>query len=157
MKRRLILETALAFFILSALVIGCKKEDSGPELKGSAGNPRFNLQFTNEQNVDMDLHVLTPNNFELYFANSQGDNGVLDIDCLCGVCANGPNENIYWSPGTAPHGEYKFWVEYYDDCGTSGSASTYTLRLMRNSDVLETYTGTLTSQGSKSQIYTFTY
>lgn len=146
----------LTLFAFAATQTGCKKKDDTPVIKGTPGDPRFNLVFDNEQNVDLDLHVLTPNGREIYYSNKNADGGSLDVDCLCSNCPNGPNENIYWVPGTAPHGTYKFWVEYYDDCGVAGAASNFTLRRVVNSEVKETYTGTLSSQG-KSAIYTYTY
>ncbi len=157
MKKITIALAASTLVVMLSFNISCKKKkDEQPEIKGKPGNPRFNLQFTNEQNVDLDLHVLTPNGYEIYYGNKQADKGQLDVDCLCGDCPNGPNENIYWEVGTAPSGEYKFWVEYYDDCG-SGGISDFTLRLMKNSEILQTYTGTLSANGSKSQIYTFNF
>ncbi len=158
--------TTLFFTPLTAIcllmMVSCKKtkEDVLPPdtpLVGNPGNPRFNLQFTNEANVDLDLYVQTPNGTKIYYSNQTAQGGELDVDCLCGDCPNGPNENIFWVDGTAPAGAYKFWVEYYDDCGNSGSqASTYTLRLLRNSQILETYTGTLTPTNRTSPKYTFT-
>ncbi len=127
----------------------------GGGIVGASGNPRFNLQFNNEQNVDLDLHVLTPNGIELYFSNKSGDGGQLDVDCLCGTCPNGPNENIYWEPGTAPHGQYKYWVQYYNNCGVAGASSAYTLRRLVNNTVVSTNSGTLSS--GKSPVYLFNY
>jgi uncharacterized protein YfaP (DUF2135 family) len=151
-----------SFITLFALIsifanLSCKKGDHTSEIKGNPGNPRFNLQFTNEANVDLDLYVLTPNGTTVYYNNQTGQGGTLDVDCLCGDCPNGPNENIYWVEGTAPTGKYKFWVKYYGKCGNGGSVSSnYTLRLMRNSEVLQTYSGTLNSEGSISTVYSHT-
>jgi uncharacterized protein YfaP (DUF2135 family) len=138
-----------------------KEEEPVPEptLAGKPGNPRFNLQFTNETNVDLDLYVQTPNGSKIYYSNQSAQGGELDVDCLCGTCPNGPNENIFWQDGTAPGGTYKFWVKYYGSCGNNGNnypPSTYTLRLLRNSQILETYTGTLSTLNSISPMYTFT-
>jgi uncharacterized protein YfaP (DUF2135 family) len=123
-------------------------------LSGHSGNPRFNLQFTNHENVDLDLHVMTPNGVEIYYGNPSADGGELDVDCLCSGCPNGPSENIYWITGIP--GEYKVWVEYYSDCNSSSAPSTYTLRIMRNENVEAVYTGTLSTEGSSPQ-YSFNY
>ncbi|RDI06983.1 hypothetical protein [Flavobacterium sp. AG291] len=140
----------LAFF---CLFLSCNSNDDNnnqvteePELVGQPGNPRFNLKFTNEENVDLDLHVITPDGTEISYLNPFGQGGELDVDCLCEDCPQGPNENIFWEAGTAPTGTYKYWIEYYDTCGNGGSTSSdYTLRVVRNGEVLETKTGTLSS------------
>lgn len=140
----------------------CKKikEDiddtpGGGTLAGNPGNPRFNLQFSNGQNVDLDLHVRTPNNTEIYFGNPYGQNGNLDVDCICGSCGTTGNENIFWTDGSAPGGTYKAWVYYYGDCGSSSATSNYTLRVLQNSTVVATYTGTLSATNRTSTEYTF--
>lgn len=159
--------TILSLIMLSTLVFGiysCKKkeqekekEESLGEIKGTPGNPRFNLQFTNSAKVDLDIHVLTPNGTEIYYYRPTGQKGQLDLDCLCGDCKNGPNENVFWTPGTAPSGTYKVWVEYYDSCDGGQNSSNYTLRIMNNSNVLNTYTGTLNQGTKKSPVYTLNF
>lgn len=161
--------TFKSYLLLSGLVLilavpfACKKSDKDTpeeelgEIKGTPGNPRFNLQFTNSAKADLDIHVITPNGTEISYFNPAGQGGKLDLDCLCGDCVNGPNENIYWTPGTAPSGNYKVWVEYYGSCNNAVNASNYTLRVMNNSTVTNTYTGTLTNPDQKSQVYTFHY
>ena len=142
----------------SILFSGCKKDDQPeePRLVGQPGNPRFNLVFTNESNVDLDLHVEDPSGEEIYFSNPiSASSGELDVDCLCGDCPTGPNENIFWQAGKAPKGAYKVWVEYYGDCGNSGSRSSdFTLRVVQNEKIIATYTGTLSPDKQISTIYT---
>ena len=146
-----------------ALVIGCKKDEPAavapqPQLAGAPGNPRFNLQFTNPDKVDLDLYVKTPAGTTIYYGRKSANGGTLDVDCLCTNCPNGPNENIYWVPGTAPTGQYEFWVEYYSSCGgSSGATSDFTLRVVNNNTIVQTYTGTLSSSIRSSTRYTRTY
>lgn len=121
---------------------------SGTTLVGQDGNPRFNLQFTNPNNVDMDLYVKTPNGTIIYYGNPTGQMGTLDVDCKCSGCSMGPNENIFWQNGTAPSGTYEYWVNYYGGCGGSGATSSFTLRVIRNGTVLQTRTGSMSSVGS---------
>lgn len=152
---------ALLFISLSVSLssLKCKKDDEeeeNSEIVGNPGNPRFNLRFTNETNVDLDLYVRTPNGTVISYANSFGQGGTLDVDCLCGSCPDGPSENIYWQDGTAPNGTYQYWVEYYDDCNGGSPSSTFTLRLMKNGTILETKTGTLSASNRKSTVYSFT-
>jgi uncharacterized protein YfaP (DUF2135 family) len=146
------------FLLAGSLLFACDTEDDDSDgsgggsttLVGQDGNPRFNLQFTNADNVDLDLYVKTPNGTLVYYGNRSGQGGTLDVDCLCDNCASGPNENIYWVNGTAPTGQYEYWVNYYGDCGTNGSSSSFTLRVIKNGTVLTTKTGTLNSNGDSA-------
>jgi uncharacterized protein YfaP (DUF2135 family) len=153
-----VLLSAISFLTI-ALCVGvtsCKKKVTkfDAPIQGAPGNPRFNLQFTNPETVDLDLHVITPNGEEIYFLNPAADLGQLDVDCLCGDCPSGPNENIFWQIGNAPKGEYKFWVEYYESCDGNDSESEFILRRLNGSNVEESQQGTLSS--GKSQVYSFT-
>ena len=143
------------------LFAGCKKEKDetppAPQLAGNPGNPRFNLQFTNHENVDLDLYVKTPSGTTIYYGRKTAQGGTLDVDCLCSSCPNGPNENIYWVPGTAPTGAYEFWVEYYGSCSSSGASSDFTLRVVNNNTIVDTYTGTLSNTNRRSTVYRKTY
>lgn len=165
MKLKIILTTVMLLSI-TLFFTQCKKAveeiidpnpggGGGPVLAGNPGNPRFNLQFSNGNSVDLDLHVRTPNNTEIYFGNTSGQNGSLDVDCICGSCGTTGNENIFWTNGTAPSGTYKVWVNYYSDCSGTNSASNYTLRVLQNSTVIATYTGTLSPSATNSPTYSF--
>lgn len=140
-----------------SVVVACSEDDEEDgggnlELVGQEGNPRFNLQFTNGDNVDLDLYVETPNGVTVSYLNPNADGGELDVDCLCGSCPQGPNENIFWESGTAPEGTYKYYVKYYSDCGDTNASSNFTLRVVRNGEVLATKTGTLSS--GQSEVWT---
>lgn len=120
-------------------------------LAGQPGDPRFNLQFSNSTKVDLDLYVQTPNGQIIYWNNPFASNGSLDVDCECGGCPNGGNENIFWNPGTAPRGTYKYWVEFYESCSGGSQNSSFTLRVVKNNQILATQTGTISS--GKSQVW----
>jgi hypothetical protein len=126
-------------------------ECDGSELEGNSGNPRFNLQFTGD--VDMDLYVRTPSGNVINYSNDSADGGTLDVDCTCSGDCN--QENIYWQPGTAPSGQYVFWVDHYSSCSGTQSSS-YTIQVMNGNTVLQTRTGTLTD-GTQSQEYIYTH
>ncbi len=155
---------AILFVFLSVLV-SCSKDDDKDEepvdeepapttLVGQDGNPRFNLVFTNEAIVDLDLYVKAPNGTIVYYANPSGAGGTLDVDCLCNSCPQGPNENIFWQTGQAPAGQYEYWVKYFGSCGgTTNQSSNFTIRTIRNGVVLETKTGTLSSGESQRFIH----
>ena len=156
-----------SFSILCVIVLciahdACVKKDPVPEeevgeqLVGSPGNPRFNLQFTNQANVDLDLYVQDPTGEITSYGNPYSySGGELDVDCLCGDCPQGPNENIFWpEDDSAPKGTYKFWVEYYDNCGNGSLlSSNYTVRVTNNQRIVSTYTGTVSSGASPIWTY----
>ncbi len=150
------LKTASLLLFSVLLFGGCKKDDdNGPRLVGQPGNPRFNLQFTNEANVDLDLHVADPSGEEIYYANPYSNSeGELDVDCLCDDCPQGANENIFWEVGKAPKGAYRVWVQYFDECGNNANvASDFTLRVVQNEKIIATYTGTLSPTTRRSAVY----
>jgi len=149
--------------LLTATLNSCSKNDDSKdkgakaeELVGQDGNPRFNLQFTNPENVDLDLYVQTPSGAVIFYGNLSEDAGTLDVDCLCQDCPQGPNENIFWENGTAPSGTYKFWVDYFGTCSEDGVSSNFTLRVVGNGVVLQKRTGTLSEEGTTEQ-WTFEY
>lgn len=132
--------------VVAAFAVGCTQDHEFIDLVGGEGVLRFNLQFTNELNVDLDLHVLTPTGEEIYYAQAEDSSGgSLDVDCFCDNCESGPNENIFW-PHSAfpPAGTYTVWIEYYAMCTLDGpSASDYTLRILEDNEIAATYTGTM--------------
>jgi hypothetical protein len=136
---------------------GCTVVQSLTFLAGKEGNPRFNLQFTNHENIDLDLYVRTPTGQIIFFGDHFGDGGEFDLDCKCQECLTGPIENIFWLPGTAPQGTYTYWVEMYETCSGGNEESTYTLRRFNLNNVEETFTGTLNLLITKSPEYTFNY
>jgi uncharacterized protein YfaP (DUF2135 family) len=149
MKKYLLLLIVALFFSIS-----CSKNDdedpqtNDPVLVGQDGNPRFNLIFTNPDNVDLDLYVQTPSGAIIYYGNPEADLGQLDVDCRCASCPDGPNENIFWDDGTAQEGTYEYWVDYYGSCSTAGATSDYTVKVIKNGRVLVTKTGTLNDGSS---------
>ena len=151
---------SVALLIMVALAASCiKKDDPEPNanagLVGEKGNPRFNLSFTNEENVDMDLYVQDPEGNVVSWDNdSSPTGGQLDVDCNCYGCSQGPTENIYWPFGnnTAPKGTYTFWVEYFDYC-SSPSSSSYTIKVLSGNTLKATQTGTLSSGSSAHFTY----
>ncbi len=141
------------------LSVGCKQDHGLTDLAGGDGELRFNLEFTNHELVDLDLHVITPNGFEIYYADKEdGLGGMLDVDCMCGSCVDGPFENVFWAYGGAPdNGVYSVFVEYYASCDFfSETPSDYTLRVLRSGEIVQTWTGTLDPYTSPPS-YEYTY
>ena len=151
-----------AFGVLFAA--GCAPEYEVTGYVGGDGELRFNLVFTNEANVDLDLHVVTPADEEIdYATDTDSTGGALDVDCYCSNCDLGPNENIFWEYGAAATpGDYAVVVQYFGSCSDDyyyyeePEPSDYTLRLMESGTVLETHTGTLDAPGDVAS-YTHTY
>lgn len=139
--------------LLSALVslsscgiLGSDDDDDDGDIVGSLGYPQFNLTYDNEERADLDLYVRDPNGEIIFFGNtSSASGGQLDIDCMCSRCPDGPNENIFWKSGAALTGTYEYWVDYFGSCGGSATSSNYTIRVMRDGQILETKTGSLDS------------
>lgn len=144
----------LLCLLLLIMMIGCEPDPEPvvSDLAGQPGDPRFNLQFSNSTEVDLDLYVQTPSGKIIYWGSTYGDYGSLDIDCLCGGCLNGGGENVFWIPGTAPSGTYKYWVEYFESCTGAPASSSFTLRVIKNNQIVATQTGSLSS--GKSQTWT---
>lgn len=148
--------------VLCAVLSACAPEYSVSGLVGGDGQLRFNLQFTNESLVDLDLHVITPNGDEIYYAAVEDSTGgKLDVDCYCGGCPNGPNENVFWpyEVVTAPAGSYEVFIEYFGPCDLLDfefPPSDYTLRILEGGETMQTYTGTLSEMGAQ-QSYSHTY
>jgi hypothetical protein len=72
---------------------------------------------------DVDLHVFDPSGEEIFYGNkTAASGGTLDLDSnpACEI-DNKNNENIVFPTGSAPAGEYRVVVDYYDDCGVPKS------------------------------------
>lgn len=59
--------------------------------------------------VDLDLWVVEPDGFEVYYGDPTGPTATLDRDNIWGF---GP-ENIFVAPGMAADGTYDVYVDYY--------------------------------------------
>lgn len=84
---------------------------------GQQGRLKVTLEWT-DRSIDLDLHVIEPNGFEIYYMElvDRSTGGELDIDWTPQKeeCRNRPcAENIYWA--NPPRGEYVVKVVYYAD------------------------------------------
>jgi hypothetical protein len=72
---------------------------------------------------DVDIHVIDPNGVEVSYLNPESpEGGLLDLDSNADCAIDNINtETISWPDGTAPSGDYKVIIEYYDDCGVESS------------------------------------
>jgi hypothetical protein len=115
--------------------------------------------------VDLDLHVVTPDGEEIYYANRcDSTGGCLDLDsnAACNI-DNIDNENVVWPNTTTPApGQYIVRMDYWSNCGDADSIP-YTVTVS-NCGSSSTYTGTAESSdadqggaGSGTTVTTFTY
>ena len=109
---------------------------------------------------DVDLHVFDPSGEEIYYANkTAASGGTLDLDSnpACAI-DNKNNENIVFPTGSAPSGDYRVVVDYYDDCGVA--RSDWVVTVQRKDQEPLTFTGSVVGgSGSNppAEVTTFTY
>ncbi len=80
------------------------------------GTVQFSLAWENKN--DLDLHVIDPSGFEIFFGNKRSTTGgELDIDRNINFsdATNSPIEHVVWPADTAPKGEYQVGVILYSD------------------------------------------
>jgi hypothetical protein len=112
---------------------------------------------------DVDLHVIDPNNEEVYYAHrTAASGGTLDLDSNAGCSIdNTNNENIVWPVGSAPAGTYTVRVDYWSAC--SVTQSDYVVTVHTTHGTTQFFTGSLTGAGdgggagSGATITTFTF
>ena len=108
-----------------------------------SGDVQVTLQWGSQ--ADLDLHVFEPDETEIWYQNKgpTASGGSLDVDSN-EQCKPGPAvENVFWSEGTAPEGEYTVIVYGYDftqDDGSSCGDGAYTLTISVGGEV-QTYEG----------------
>lgn len=76
----------------------------------------------NAANVDLDLHVETPDGTDIYYGNRTSlDGGSLDQDCNAGCALDGKqNENITWTTHNPACGHYIVRVDLWSACSVVG-------------------------------------
>lgn len=84
---------------------------SGYRRDAGSGDVAFRLAWNGLS--DLDLFVEDPAGACIFFGQRRSDTGgILDVDCNSGtdrLCER-PVENVFWPPGAAPEGPYRFWV-----------------------------------------------
>jgi len=115
-----------------------------PDITVGSGDVQVTLIWDTDS--DMDLHVVDPDGFEIYFvATESSSGGLLDVDDIPSSGDTGPHvENIFWPTGGAPPGTYSAWVRHYDSL--AGGPSTFTLEVRVGGEVIHRETGTLTEE-----------
>jgi len=119
-------------------------------LMSGTGDVKVTLSF--DRLHDLDLHVVEPNGDEIYYEHSATESGGrLDLDSGSNCAPSSANaENVFWPPGQAPAGDYRVFVQNYQQC-TPGDI-TFTVRIAYDG-VVNTYTGTF-ADGSAGELPT---
>jgi uncharacterized protein YfaP (DUF2135 family) len=101
--------------------------------------------------VDLDLHVTDPRGEEIYYNHpTSASGGKLDFDNKCSGYREGRPENIYWT--TAPSGNYKVEVVYFDSCGNSPPASqAFTVNVTVNG-ATSAYNGAIATATARAKV-----
>ena len=101
--------------------VGMPSERSYNAILVGSGDVQVTVAW--DTDADVDLHVVDPQGFEIYWADRQSPSGgELDLDSNA-ACAgdNARNENISWPIGTAPQGPYTVRVDYWSSCDAPGT------------------------------------
>lgn len=99
---------------------------------------------------DFDLHVVDPKGHHISYN---------DRRCPCGgemdrddTTSGGP-ENVFWPPGKAPRGSYRFYVEYFAGTGPT----VVTLHVYRGRQMVLDEPVELRRKGERTRDFTYTY
>lgn len=106
---------------------------------------------------DLDIACVDPQGNTVWYKNKRvPSGGVLDIDMNTneGIKKTNPIENIYWPSGSAPKGQYSVVLTYYAKNENSDALTPYTVKV-KHGDIVDTYTGTLTTVKQQVNICTF--
>ena len=115
---------------------------------------------------DVDLHVVDPNGFEIYYGDEVSpEGGELDLDSNagCDPIDGVNNENIVWPIGKALAGMYTVRVDNYDNC--TSMAANYVVTVQKKGQTPQTFMGSFAATdlgdgggaGDGVLITTFTY
>lgn len=121
----------------------------------AVGTGDVQLTLTWQSLDDIDLHVIGPDGYEIYYsAPTSPSGGQLDRDNECTNLELGRPENIYWASGTAPAGQYRVWVHYFDTCDIARSVD-WTVRVVTGGQT-QTFNGRLSQVDDTQEVTTFT-
>ncbi len=93
------------------------------------GDVQATLRWTGD--ADLDLHVIDPEGFEIFFQNARSPSGgTLDVDMVpdCGTSGNNV-ENVFWPEGGSIPGEYQAYVVHYENVCAASSSYELELRI----------------------------
>ena len=150
---------ATVLFLVVAVTFSAGQADSvGAQDGGSSSLGTGAIQVTLSWNGDndMDLHVVDTGGFDVHWTQTQAPSGgFLDRDDVP-HCEEGAQfvENVFWSRGTAPPGDYVAFVQNFRAC-PDRPAQSFILEVRIDGELVARDSGTL-GQGQRSRAVEFT-
>ena len=154
----------LAILVMAVAISGCTSfvtkstptdafDQRTAQAGAASGDPQITLIWDNLD--DLDLHCITPSGDEIFYDNPEADNGTLDVDANShsSTPTTTPVENIYWQPGTAPHGHYIVSVVYFSNNEATVPCD-YSVRVVIDGKS-QVYHGTLQNEGDNQTVCEF--
>ena len=119
----------------------------------TVGTGEVQVSISWDSPTDVDLHVVTPNDEEIFYGNrTSTEGGELDLDSNAACSLDEKrNENTTWANGTAPRGTYTVRVDYWDACAFTGTTH-YVVTVRRKGHDPLTFSGTLTGGGDQGGV-----
>lgn len=105
---------------------------------------------------DIDLSVIDPNGFEIYYAaDISPEGGELDLDSNPACSIDGiNNENIRWLEGTAPRGSYQVVVTNYSNC--TSSEANFVVTVQKAGADPATFSGSFPAEATAGEVVSVT-
>ena len=124
------------------------------EIVLGTGDVQITLRW--DSTTDLDLHVVDPSGFEIYYVQPQSPTGgQLDVDMI--PCARSDSsfvENVFWPSGESPAGDYLVWVHYHPSCNDQGPVD-YQVTVTVDGREPEEFTGTLNRPQDQTDVTQF--
>lgn len=96
-----------------------------------------NLNLSQGDYWDLDLHAKTPKNEHIYYGYKQAAcGGFLDVDANAERLMAKPVENIRWAAGAAAEGTYEFWIVPYSRHGSTPHPVEFYYELEINGEIV---------------------
>ena len=113
------------------------------------GTGDFQVSVSWDQPTDLDLHLTTPSGARIFWNNEEVGNGTLDLDSNPACFIDDiNNENITFSNGQPPAGQYIVEVDYFDNCNIV--TPTNFLVTVRANGQIQTFSGRLVPADAES-------
>ena len=126
----------------------------GERARQGAGDGKITISLMWDSEDDLDLHIFTPDESELWWGNPSAQGGTFDIDANReGNMKEHPLENAYFPNPVS--GEYWVYVYNYED-RTPGKSTNWTVRVQVG-DEEQIYSGTITNQEETIEVLGFSY
>ncbi|WP_295606520.1 hypothetical protein [uncultured Lamprocystis sp.] len=121
---------------------------------GKSGLVQISLMWNNRN--DLDLYVTDPTGEIIYFSHKKaGSGGELDVDRNVGGETETPVENVVWT-NSPPDGDYQVHVRFFAKKNGAELATPF-LVVVKNSDRIDEFHGTVTAPNDKPLVTTFRY